>query len=68
MVRTAEGPVTVMVLRNERVAAPVHFTERGYSGTIMPAGPGSMAVIGAARANLDEVAGRLLAAVEWSPS
>jgi hypothetical protein len=66
VVRTDAGPVTVMVLRNEKVAAPVRFDEQGYSGTIVPAGPGSIAVIGTARANLDQVAERVLGAVEWS--
>ena len=66
VVQTDAGPVTVMVLRNEKVAAPVRFDEQGYSGTIMPAGPGSIAVIGTAHANLDQVAERVLEAVEWS--
>lgn len=66
VVQTGAGPVTVMVLRNETVEAPVSFDEHGYSGTIMPAGPGSIAVIGTAHANLDQVAERVLAAVEWT--
>jgi hypothetical protein len=66
VVQTGVGPVTVMVLRNEKVSAPVHFDEQGYSGTILPAGPGSIAVIGTAHANLDQVAERVLDAVEWS--
>jgi hypothetical protein len=66
VVQTGAGPVTVMVLRNETVEAPVSFDEQGYSGTIMPAGPGSIAVIGTAHANLDHVAERVLAAVEWT--
>ena len=66
VVQTGVGPVTVLVLRNEKVSAPVHFDEQGYSGTILPAGPGSIAVIGTAHANLDQVAERVLDAVEWS--
>lgn len=66
VVQTDAGPVTVMVLGNEKVAAPVSFAEQGYSGTIMPAGPGSIAVVGAAHANLDHVARQVLAAVEWT--
>jgi len=66
VVQTDAGPVTVMVLRDEKVAAPVRFDEQGYSGTIVPAGPGSLAVVGAANANLDGVAGQVLAALEWT--
>lgn len=66
VVQTEAGPVTVMVLGNVTVEAPVNFDEQGYSGTILPAGPGSIAVMGAAHANLDHVAGWVLAAVEWT--
>jgi hypothetical protein len=65
VVQTADGPVTVMVLRNERPASPVSFDERGYAGRIVPAGPGSIAVIGADGADLEEITARVLAAVEW---
>lgn len=66
VVQTEAGPVTVMVLGNEKVETPVRFDEQGYSGTIMPAGPGSIAVVGPAHANLDHVAAQVLAAVEWT--
>lgn len=66
VVQTDAGPVTVIVLSNETVKARISFAEQGYSGTIMPAGPGSIAVVGAAHANLDQVAGQVLAAVEWT--
>ena len=65
VVQTTDGPVTVMVLRNERPASPVHFDEQGFAGRIVPAGPGSIAVIGADGADLGEIAARVLAAVEW---
>ena len=68
VVQTATGPVTVMVLRHERVARPVQFDEGGYAGTIVPAGPGSVAVIGhQPAADLDAVARQLSGAVEWIP-
>ncbi len=66
VVQTDAGPVTVMVLRHEKVRTPVQFDEGGYAGTIMPAGPGSIAVIGhESREVLDQVAIRVAAAVEW---
>ena len=66
VVQTALGPVTVMMLRHEKVAAPVEFDEGGYAGTILPAGPGSIAVIGRAPgADLDRVAEQVRAAVQW---
>jgi len=65
VVQTTDGPVTVMVLRNERPASPVRFAEQGHAGRIVPAGPGSIAVIGGDGADLDEIVARVLAAVEW---
>jgi hypothetical protein len=65
VVQTEVGPVTVMVLRNEKVTAPVKFAEQGYVGTILPAGPGSVAVIGPTGADLSQVAERVAAAVVW---
>lgn len=66
VVQGATGPVTVMVLRNEKPAAPVSFSEQGFSGRIVPAGPGSIAVVGATdAADLEQVTARVLAAVEW---
>lgn len=67
VVHTGRGPVTVMVLRHEPVSGPVSFDEQGYTGTIVPAGPGSIAVIGTGGADLEQVTSRVLAAVEWIP-
>lgn len=66
VVQTAVGPMTVMVLRDEKVDAPEDFDEGGYSGTIVPAGPGSIAVLGhAPTADLDQVAERVRDAIQW---
>jgi hypothetical protein len=66
VVQTDGGPVTVMVLRNETLDAPVSFNEDGYSGRIVPAGPGSIAVIGSGETDLEQVAERVTAAVKWN--
>jgi hypothetical protein len=65
VVRTAQGPVTVLVLANEHVRRPVRVREDGLEGSLVPAGPGSIAVIGGAKADLSDVTARVLAAVEW---
>jgi hypothetical protein len=65
VVRTAQGPVTVLVLANEPVRRPIRVREEGFEGSLVPAGPGSIAVIGDAGADLSEVTARVLAAVEW---
>ena len=65
VLQTGTGPVTVLVLRGEPVEAPVSFTGGGFSGRIVPAGPGSIAVVGAAGADFEQVAARTVSAVEW---
>jgi hypothetical protein len=55
----------VLVLRDEPVDGPVSIAGRGFSGRIVPVGPGSIAVIGATGADLDRIAAQLQAAVEW---
>lgn len=65
VVQTDGGPVTVMVLRNEPLDARVRFAEERFTGTIVPAGPGSIAVIGTGDADLEQITERVLAAVDW---
>jgi hypothetical protein len=65
VVQTDRGPVTVMVLRNERLDAPVRFAEERFAGTIVPAGPGSIAVIGGSDADLEQITERVVSAVDW---
>jgi hypothetical protein len=65
VVQTGGGPVTVMVLRHERPARSVRFDEGGHSGQIVPVGPGSIAVIGGAEADLAQVTSTVMEAVVW---
>ncbi len=65
VVRTPQGPVTVLVLPDEPLRRAVRLREDGYRGSLVPAGPGSIAVLGDARIDLSEVTARVLDAVEW---
>jgi len=64
VLQAEDGPVTLLVLRHERVDAPVSFAGDGFSGRIVPDGPGSLAVVAAAGTDLDRIAARMQAAVE----
>jgi hypothetical protein len=71
VVQTAMGPVTVMVLVHERVAAARMFDEGGYRGTIVPVpGHGSIAVLIKGNegdlAEVESVAARVKAAIIWT--
>jgi len=66
VVQTAEGPVTVLVLRDEKVSRARKFHEQGYAGTIEPSGPGSIAVIGGTDEQVREAVARIDTALVWT--
>lgn len=65
VVQTDDGPVTVLVLPNERsLARPQRFDEQGFAGTFVPAPRGVIAVL-AREAAVDEVAAMALKALRY---
>jgi hypothetical protein len=66
VVRTPDGPVTVLVLAHREVGKPVRFDLEGYSGVVLPAPRGSIAVVGRRVTDLDAVAARVFDAVDWN--
>jgi anti-sigma factor RsiW len=67
VVRTAHGPITVLVLRYQHLARTLRFEEQGLRGAVVPAGPGSIAIMGdRPQREIDEVTATLLAAVEFA--
>jgi uncharacterized protein DUF3379 len=67
VVRTAAGPVTVMVLRQEHVAAQQSFHQNGYSGVLVPEPGGTLAMIALGDANMDDVMRALGPHLHWTP-
>jgi Protein of unknown function (DUF3379) len=68
VVSTAQGPITVIVLPDEKVKQRTNFHEDGMSGVISPAPHGSIAVLAQGDANVDAVAQQLQQSVRWLPS
>lgn len=64
VVQDEAGSVMVMVLTEEAVTAPMPFAEDGYSGEILPARRGSIAVLAPAGTRVDAVAARVLHALQ----
>jgi hypothetical protein len=60
VVKTDQGPVTVMLLAHEKVPARQEFAEGPYRGILMPARQGSVAVIARGAAVPGAVADQLL--------
>jgi hypothetical protein len=65
VVQTDQGPLTVMLLAHEKIAARQEFSEEGFSGVLLPAGEGSVAVLTRAGEVPDAIAGALVSAVRW---
>jgi hypothetical protein len=67
VVQTAQGPVTVLILRNQRVSGRRSFQEAGMSGVIVPAPQGSIAVLTRGSANVEAAATQMQQDVRWLP-
>ena len=67
VVRTAAGPVTVLVLNQEHIAARQSFRQNGYSGILVPvARGGTLAVIAQGDPDMDAVARALGPHLHWT--
>ncbi len=66
VVQTAQGPVTVIILRNEGARAARGFSEAGMTGVIVPAGHGSLAVL-VRSGEVGTAAAELEHEVRWLP-
>jgi hypothetical protein len=66
VVQTRQGPVTVMILPEERVNAPEHFEEGGYRGVVIPDNAhGSIAVLSREKLDADAPAREILSALHF---
>lgn len=65
VVRTAHGPVTVLLLAHREVDAPLPVSDEEFTGVVLPAPRGSIAIAGRDVADIDAVARQVFAAVEW---
>ena len=64
VVTTKDGPVTVMILLHERVNTARQFKEDGYSGLLVPAVNGSVAVLSRTPMNLEKPAASVVHALQ----
>jgi hypothetical protein len=65
VVRTPEGPMTVMLLADQRVAERTPFAELGMRGVLLPAGEGSVAVLSRGGAVPAQLAAEIAGGVSW---
>jgi hypothetical protein len=65
VVRTAEGPVTVLMLRHREIDEPMRIADGALSGIVMPAPRGAIAVVGEDVRDLDGIARKVFEAVDY---
>jgi hypothetical protein len=64
VVSTKDGPVTVLILAHETVPAVQQFSEGGYSGMLVPARKGSVAVLSRSPMPLEQPASDVVHALQ----
>jgi hypothetical protein len=67
VVRTHAGPVTVLIMPDEKVTEPMRFEENGYTGLLYPhAKGGSIAVLGQSMADPDREVRQFVSAIHFA--
>jgi len=66
VLETGDGPVTLLLLRNEAVKAPTDFDEGGYRGVLLPVNNGAVAIVTRGAALSAELEQRIAAAIQWT--
>jgi len=65
VVQSAQGPLTVMLLAHEKVTRRTEFEENGFSGVLLPAGEGSVAVLSRGAQVPGPVAQEIVSGARW---
>lgn len=66
VIQGEHGPVTLLLMPEEMVSAPVSLMGESVNGVIMPVGNGSIAIIGVREERIEELKQRVVDSVEWS--
>ena len=59
------GPITIMLLPNEKISEAILLNDENSHGVILPVGDGSIAIIGSREEKLEDVQKQLLQSVTW---
>ena len=66
VIQGERGPVTILLMPNEKVSEAVPLRDEFFEGAILPVGDGSIAVIGGHDENLDKIQESVMNSVTWS--
>ncbi len=66
VIQGEKGPVTLLLMPEEKVDGPSTIMGEGVNGVILPVGSGSIAIIGERDEDIGEIEQRVVDSVEWS--
>jgi hypothetical protein len=66
VIQGVHGPVTLLLMPEESVNAPVSLMGESVNGVILPHGDGSIAIIGEREERIQDLEQKVVEAVEWS--
>ena len=66
VVQGESGPVTLLLMPDEKIDSAVSLVEEGVNGVILPVGDGSIAIIGEREERLDEIEEQVIDSVTWT--
>jgi hypothetical protein len=65
VIQGEHGPITIMLLPNEKISAAISLDDENSHGVILPVGDGSIAIVGSRDEKLEDVQKKILQSVTW---
>ncbi len=65
VIQGKHGPITIMLMPNEKISAAISLNDENSHGVILPVGDGSIAIVGSREENLEDVQMQILQSVTW---
>ncbi len=65
VIQGVHGPITIMLLPNEKISEAILLNDENSHGVILPVGDGSIAIVGSREEKLEEVQKKILQSVTW---
>jgi hypothetical protein len=65
VIQGERGPITIMLLPDEKISAAIPLNDENSHGVILPVGDGSIAIVGSREEKLEEVQKHIVQSVMW---
>lgn len=65
VIQGEKGPVTLLLMPDERIERAIPLEGRGINGVILPVGDGSIAIVGETDESLEPIGQRVIDSVKW---